>query len=109
MRKWSVPLRHPIFRNGIACQMVLSGQGVPMSPVTDVLDVALRLSESERAKIAEALIDSLEVGGDRSNADDALESEIDRRLELFREGKTTSEDWQVVIQRLKADLASRHP
>ena len=80
-----------------------------MSPVTDVLDVALRLSESERAKIAEALIDSLEVGRELPDADDTLEAEIDRRLELFHNGKTTSEDWQVVMDRLKADLASRNP
>ena len=79
-----------------------------MSPVTDLLGVALRLSDKERAKIAEALIESLEDAHDEPDAPHVLEAEIERRLELFRQGKTTSEDWRVVMARLKADLASRH-
>lgn len=80
-----------------------------MSPVTDVLDVALQLSKAERARVAEALIDSLEEGREEPADDHALESEIDRRLEAFREGKTTAEDWRIVMQRVKAELAGRHP
>ena len=82
-----------------------------MSPVTDVLDVALQLSKAERARVAEALIESLEDGSAgevaAAAADGALEREIDRRLEAFRDGRTTAEDWRVVMRRVKAELASR--
>jgi putative addiction module component (TIGR02574 family) len=80
-----------------------------MSPVTDVLDVALQLSKAERARVAEALIESLDDDREQPDEDQALESEIDRRLEAFREGETTAEDWRIVMQRVKTELASRHP
>ncbi len=80
-----------------------------MSPVTDVLDVALQLSKAERARVAEALIDSLEEGRAEPEDDHALESEIEGRLEAFRDGKTIAEDWRIVMQRVKAELAGRHP
>ncbi len=79
-----------------------------MSPVTEVLDVALQLSKAERAKVAEALIDSLDDRIEQPTDEQDLNLEIDRRLQAFRDGETTSEDWRVVMQRVKADLAGRH-
>jgi putative addiction module component (TIGR02574 family) len=80
-----------------------------MSPVIDVLDVALQLSKAERARVAEALIDSLEDGTARPADDRALEQEIDRRLEAYRAGQSSAEDWRIVMERVKAGLADRRP
>jgi putative addiction module component (TIGR02574 family) len=80
-----------------------------MSPITDVLEVALQLSKAERARVAEALIESLDDNDAAGATADhgALEQEIDRRLEAFRDGRTTAEDWRVVMKRVKAELAGR--
>ena len=78
-----------------------------MSPVTDVLDVALQLSKGERAKVAEALLDSLDDAPIEPIDSIELELEVERRLEAFRLGRTTADDWRVVIGRVKAELESR--
>jgi putative addiction module component (TIGR02574 family) len=88
---------------------IIRAKELPMSPLTDVLDVALQLSKAERARVAEALLESLDDDRELPDEDHALDSEIDRRLEAFRDGKTTAEDWRIVMQRVKAELASRHP
>ena len=78
-----------------------------MTPATDVLDVALRLSKTERAKVAEALLKSLDDEQGQPLDDEALDSEIERRHEDFRLGRTAAEDWRVVIKRVKSELESR--
>ena len=81
-----------------------------MTPATEVLDVALQLSKAERAKVAEALLESLEDDGQGESLDaEILHSEIEARLEAFRTGETTAEDWRVVIERVKSQLQSRRP
>jgi len=77
-----------------------------MTPAADVLDVALRLPKPERAKVAEALLESLEEEPAEPLDERALQSEIDARLEAFRLGKTGAEDWRVVMQRIKSQLGS---
>ena len=80
-----------------------------MTPAADVLDVALQLSKSDRARVAEALLESLEDEQGQPHEDAPLEAEIERRMEAFRLGQSTAENWRVVMGRIKSELESRRP
>ena len=68
--------------------------------VTDeILGNALRQSVTDRARIAEALIASLDVPADR-DVELAWQREVDRRIEEIDSGAVTCLPWEEVRDRL---------
>jgi putative addiction module component (TIGR02574 family) len=68
-----------------------------------ILEEALDLPPSERARVARALIDSLDDTIDQ-DADELWDAEIRRRLDAIKSGEVQLEDWAVVRDRLYAQL-----
>ncbi len=65
----------------------------------EILDNALKQPETERARIAEALIASLDVPSDRE-IERAWQTEIDRRLRDMDAGAVQCVPWEEVRDRL---------
>jgi putative addiction module component (TIGR02574 family) len=63
-----------------------------MSSKKDVIEAALKLSESERLEIAERLYESVEHPD--AELDEKWEREIERRLKMVDEGKATFMSWE---------------
>ena len=68
-----------------------------MSSKEHVIKAALKLSEKERFEIAERLYESLDTRDD-SEADEAWDREIKRRLKLVEEGKATFLSWEEALK-----------
>jgi putative addiction module component (TIGR02574 family) len=64
---------------------------------------ALRLSESERVRVAAELLESLEGPPDHVS-DDEWVAEINRRAESVRCGESVGEPWPLVRDELLAEL-----
>ena len=67
--------------------------------VEKILDNALKQPETERARIAEALLASLEAPPARENRN-AWQKEIDRRLNDIDSGAVMCTPWEEVKERL---------
>nr|VFK12974.1 MAG: putative addiction module component, TIGR02574 family [Candidatus Kentron sp. LPFa]VFK29046.1 MAG: putative addiction module component, TIGR02574 family [Candidatus Kentron sp. LPFa] len=67
--------------------------------VDEILGSALRQSEADRARIAKALITSLDPYVDREN-DVAWQQEIEKRLHEIDTGAVTCLPWEEVRERL---------
>ena len=65
----------------------------------EILGNALRQSESDRARIAEALIASLDVPADR-DIEIAWQADIDKRLREIDSGAVTCVPWEEIRDRL---------
>lgn len=74
-----------------------------MSAAEKLLRDALGLPSSDRAKVAAALLASLDEGED-SDADAAWAAEIDRRVDRVLAGESRSAPWEEVRARLLARL-----
>lgn len=74
------------------------------SEPSDLLATALALPAQERARIAHALILSLDDGAD-ADAAEAWVAELEKRAHEIRSGAVKTEDWAAVRSR----LASRWP
>lgn len=75
-----------------------------MSPTAaEILKQALRLDERDRAWVAGALIESLEVAAD-PGAEEAWEAEIRRRIEEIEAGTAELVPWSEVRERLYRGL-----
>jgi putative addiction module component (TIGR02574 family) len=72
-----------------------------MSVAADVLDVALALSESERAEIARRLLLSLETHDSPDEVESAWAAEIDARWNRFERGETIAADWPQALARIR--------
>lgn len=71
----------------------------------DVASEALKMPRESRAKLAEALAESL--GGDSpGDIDQAWSAEIRRRLDDLRSGRTKPVPWSQVRRRIRAALRS---
>jgi len=72
-----------------------------MSKTTeDILHNAMRLSITERAKLAAALLASLD-GEPEDDVETAWAAEIQRRVERVRSGRAKGRPWPEVRERLK--------
>ncbi len=65
----------------------------------DILDRALEMPESDRAAIAERLIESLDAKPDR-NVEEAWQQEIQRRLSELDRGDVECVPWEEVRNRM---------
>lgn len=72
-----------------------------MADPARILDEALDLSVGERARVARALIESLDNSTDEG-ADELWEAEVRARLDAVAAGTVALEDWDVVRDRLRA-------
>jgi len=73
-----------------------------------ILEDALTLPSESRAKVAAALLASLERAADGSSeADAAWVAEIERRAERVRAGQSQAEPWDAVRRRLVSRLEQR--
>jgi hypothetical protein len=78
-----------------------------MSIVTDrILDEALQLPVTERARVAAELIASID-GPPDPGAQEAWAAEVERRARRSLVSESTSEEWGVVRQRISGKLHSR--
>jgi putative addiction module component (TIGR02574 family) len=73
----------------------------------DVVDVALSLTEEERAELAYTLIQSLKPPRVLSDVDPEFEEDLERRVQAYEAGETSAEDWNTVSDRLRESLKSR--
>ena len=73
----------------------------------NVFDVALSLSEGDRAQLAYKLLQSLKPPAALSVEDPGFEDELERRVEAYRTGETSATDWDAVSDRLRQALESR--
>jgi putative addiction module component (TIGR02574 family) len=71
-----------------------------------LLDAALKLSESERADLAARLIQSLDSETD-SEVDAAWATEIERRCAALDSGEAVTSDWSEVRQRIEREIFGR--
>lgn len=71
---------------------------------TELLSAAMALPDDQRAGLAYKLLQSLKPPGVPSDADRALEAELDRRVTAYETGETTADDWQNVSERLRRAL-----
>lgn len=67
---------------------------------------ALRLSEEARAELAAELLASLDAPPD-VDAQQAWETEIDRRIAAIESGRMPLESWDAVKQRVARDVLQR--
>ena len=70
-----------------------------------VLQAALRLSEEDRARLADSLLDTLEPADER-DVEEAWAAEIERRSREFDEGKVTPIPWNDVRESVRKQFAS---
>jgi putative addiction module component (TIGR02574 family) len=78
-----------------------------MSAASDkILQDVLHLTEEERAEIAARLLESLDEGPE-VGVDEAWASEIERRCALLDAGQAVTSDWNVVRQRIEAQLRKK--
>jgi len=63
---------------------------------------ALTLSDQARARLAHALLQSLDESGDESGVEEAWEAEVTRRLERVRQGTATGRPADAVFRDLRA-------
>jgi len=78
--------------------------GEPNEPTAGaVVAQALRLSESERVRIAAELLESVE-GPPDEVSDDAWLAELNRRADSVRRGERVGELWPLVRDELLAEL-----
>ena len=74
--------------------------------VATVLADALRLSDEARAELAAELLASLDGPGD-TDAQQAWEAEIGRRIEEIEAGRMPLEPWDSVRTRIARDVLGR--
>ncbi len=72
----------------------------------ELLKRALTLSEKERAELASSLIDSLDPAVD-SDAEQAWQEEIARRIEEVESGRVKTVPWDEVRRKGRASLNGR--
>ena len=75
-------------------------------PAADLLRQALTLSDTERAGLAEYLLDSLPAATTLSRE---WRHEIAARLAAFERGEMKATDWRESLARVEAKLRERHP
>ena len=63
-----------------------------------IFDATLGLSDDERAKLAQQLLQTLKPSGVSSADDSAFEAELDRRVADYEAGKTSASDWDDVAR-----------
>lgn len=81
-----------------------SRAGEPNEPTARALVAqALRLSESERVRVAGELLESVE-GPPDDVSDDEWLAELNRRADSVRRGESLSEPWSLVRDELLAEL-----
>jgi len=73
-----------------------------MSAKQNVIEQALKLSETERLEIAEALYESVDGAAD-PGAQEAWDAEIKRRLNELDSGKVKSIPWAEARRRIAGD------
>jgi hypothetical protein len=72
----------------------------------DILHAALSLSPEQRGEIAHQLILSLDREPSDDDVDRAWASEINRRRQAIREGRTTLRDWDEALTAMRQSIAS---
>lgn len=76
--------------------------------LANVVDVALSLTEAERAELAYTLMQSLKPPGVLSDGDPAFEDELERRVLAYESGETSADGWDTVSARLRRSLDNRN-
>jgi putative addiction module component (TIGR02574 family) len=76
-----------------------------MTAPTDVLTLAMKLPEKERATIAHELLLSLEPEVfDDDEVSAAWQQEIESRLQKMADGRHQTHDWRQTLQEIRAEL-----
>jgi len=75
--------------------------------VDDIIDLALRQPEKERARIAEIMISSLEDSVDK-NIELAWQEEVTRRLKEIDSGAATCIPWEEVRDKLRRNTSAEN-
>ena len=82
----------------------MTSKAEPNEPTARTLVAqALRLSESERVRVAAELLESVEGPADDVSDDEWL-AEINRRADSVRRGENVGEPWSLVRDELLAEL-----
>ena len=74
---------------------------------SEVLQAALSLPDEERAGMAYRLLQSLTPPAVMSDADPALQTELERRVSAYEAGQSIASDWDQVSERLRSALKNR--
>ena len=75
-----------------------------MTTLADLTTAALKLSDADRATLADALLESLPPDDDESCTDDlGYDAEIKRRVEAVQNGTADLVPWEQVRRELMAD------
>jgi putative addiction module component (TIGR02574 family) len=78
-----------------------------MSSVDQVLNDALLLPADARASLALEILTSLDPIGEEENVDQAWATEISRRLDSIRQGKSVLSDWDDALERIRTSILSK--
>jgi putative addiction module component (TIGR02574 family) len=80
-----------------------------MAIQSDLVDRAMHLSDDDRAELARRLILSLEPTAFDSDAEQAWDAEIARRLKEYNKGGVTPIDWRDATDRAQQAIRKTHP
>jgi len=78
-----------------------------MSIAQEIADVALTLSEAERAELAHRLLLSLEPEDFDADSEAAWTAEIKARMAKVDKGEFSAANWRDVIARIRGSLPQR--
>ena len=77
--------------------------------VAEVRELALALSEEDRARLAQELIDSLDPGQPDAEIEREWLDEMENRAAAFQRGEATADDWQASLERVRQELREGRP
>lgn len=75
--------------------------------LAEVLEVALRLSHEDRAKLAQKMLHSLEPVEQESPDEEweaAVSKRLSERIDRYERGETAARDWREVMDEIDAEL-----
>jgi Putative addiction module component len=75
-----------------------------VNKLAEIREAAMKLPLSDRAELAEELIDSIELPQDEM---DELAVVVLRRAEALDRGDTTADGWQESVERVRRELSRR--
>jgi putative addiction module component (TIGR02574 family) len=76
-----------------------------MTPTQQILSLALSLPVSERASLAQQILQSLDAGPFDESCAAAWKAELVKRLDEADQGLIDEQDWQEVIEEMRRSLS----